>query len=176
MVWVGKELPDMRQSEREIKFIRMGDAVKNSGLAQGRTNVEWESLVHFYTQGTRSGIGVLWVICWLDEACILRGWGGEEGKYLLHSSIWVGGETGYTAPLTVTTRGREGHKVWFFHSCDPRPSAVICSFTLWPPQLRLSLLMLTNCWNEAIALCRTLNYSHHKWGIYIIILSACFNF
>ena len=63
MVWVGKELPDMRQSEREIKFIRMGDTVKNSGLAQGRTSVEWESLVHFYTQGTRSGIGVLGVIC-----------------------------------------------------------------------------------------------------------------
>ena len=46
----GKEFPDMRQSEREIKFIRMGDTVKNSGLAQGRTSVEWESLVHFYTQ------------------------------------------------------------------------------------------------------------------------------
>ena len=29
--------------------------------AQGRTNVEQESLVHFYTQSTSSGIGVLQV-------------------------------------------------------------------------------------------------------------------
>ena len=26
--WVGKEFPDMRQNEREIKFIRVGDAVR----------------------------------------------------------------------------------------------------------------------------------------------------
>ena len=28
---VGKEFPDMRQNEREIKFIRMGDAVRTAG-------------------------------------------------------------------------------------------------------------------------------------------------
>ena len=28
---VGKEFPDMRQNEREIKFIRMGDAVRPVG-------------------------------------------------------------------------------------------------------------------------------------------------
>ena len=54
---VGKEFPDMGPSEREIKFIRV------SGPAQERADVEWGSLVHFYTQGTRSEIGVLWVIC-----------------------------------------------------------------------------------------------------------------
>ena len=26
--WVGKEFPDLRQNEREIKFIRVGDAVR----------------------------------------------------------------------------------------------------------------------------------------------------
>ena len=33
MVWVlvGKEFPDMRQSEREIKFISMGDAIRTVG-------------------------------------------------------------------------------------------------------------------------------------------------
>ena len=64
MIWVrvGKELPDMRQNEREIKFIRMGDSY-NSGPAQGKTDVEQGFLVHFYVQGTRSGIGVLQVIC-----------------------------------------------------------------------------------------------------------------
>ena len=29
--WVGKEFPDMRQNEREIKFITMGDAVRTVG-------------------------------------------------------------------------------------------------------------------------------------------------
>ena len=71
MVWVrvGKEFPDKRQNEREVTFIRMGVAV--SGPVQWGTEVEQESLVHFYSQGTRSGIGVLWVMCCLDEACIL---------------------------------------------------------------------------------------------------------
>ena len=37
MIWVrvGKELPDMRQNEREIKFIRMGDAVRTVGQLKG---------------------------------------------------------------------------------------------------------------------------------------------
>ena len=29
--WVGKEFPDMRQNERRIEFIRMGDAVRAVG-------------------------------------------------------------------------------------------------------------------------------------------------
>ena len=51
MVWApfGKEFPDMRQSEREIKFIRVGDAVRTVGQLQGRTDVEQGSLFHFYT-------------------------------------------------------------------------------------------------------------------------------
>ena len=35
---VGKDFLDMKQNERRIKFIRVGDTV--SGPAQGRTNVE----------------------------------------------------------------------------------------------------------------------------------------
>ena len=33
MVWApfGKEFPDMRQSEREIKVIRMGDSIRTVG-------------------------------------------------------------------------------------------------------------------------------------------------
>ena len=45
----------------KIKFIRVGDAVRT--VSQLTVDVEQESLVHFYTQGTRSGIGVLLVIC-----------------------------------------------------------------------------------------------------------------
>ena len=33
--WVGKEFPDMRQSEREIKFMRVGDAVRTAGQLKG---------------------------------------------------------------------------------------------------------------------------------------------
>ena len=29
--WAGKEFPDMRQNEREIKLIRVGDAVRTGG-------------------------------------------------------------------------------------------------------------------------------------------------
>jgi len=34
-VWVGKEFPDMRQNKREIKFIRMEDAVRTAGQLKG---------------------------------------------------------------------------------------------------------------------------------------------
>ena len=33
--WVGKDFPDMRQNEREIKFIRVGDAVRTAGQLRG---------------------------------------------------------------------------------------------------------------------------------------------
>ena len=31
----GKEFPDMRQKEREMKFIRVGDAVRTAGQLKG---------------------------------------------------------------------------------------------------------------------------------------------
>ena len=45
--WVGKEFPDMRQDEGRIKFIRGGDAVKNSRLAQGRAKPFHKLLARF---------------------------------------------------------------------------------------------------------------------------------
>ena len=33
--WVGKEFPDMRQNEKEIKFIRVEDAVRTAGQLKG---------------------------------------------------------------------------------------------------------------------------------------------
>ena len=33
--WVGKEFPDLRQNEREIKLIRVGDAVRTVGQLKG---------------------------------------------------------------------------------------------------------------------------------------------
>ena len=34
--WVGKEFPDMRQSERRIKSVRVGDAIRISGQLKGQ--------------------------------------------------------------------------------------------------------------------------------------------
>ena len=34
-VWNGKEFPDMRKNEREIKFIRVGDTVRTAGQLEG---------------------------------------------------------------------------------------------------------------------------------------------
>ena len=34
-VRVGKEFPDIRQNEREIKFIRVGDTVRTAGQLKG---------------------------------------------------------------------------------------------------------------------------------------------
>ena len=38
LVWVrvGKEFPDMKQNEKEIKFIRMGDTVRTVGQLKAR--------------------------------------------------------------------------------------------------------------------------------------------
>ena len=42
MVWaqVGKAFPDMRQNEREIKFIREGDAVRTAGQLKGEPTLD----------------------------------------------------------------------------------------------------------------------------------------
>ena len=45
MVWaqVGKELPDMRQNEGEIKFIRVGDAVITAAGSSESPRISWAS-------------------------------------------------------------------------------------------------------------------------------------
>ena len=57
-VWVGKEFPDTRQNERRIKFIRVGDAIRSVGWLKGELMLNRQgSLVHFYSWGSRSGMG-----------------------------------------------------------------------------------------------------------------------
>ena len=48
-----------------------------------RTDVEHGSSVHFHSQGTRSGIRVLWIICWMDEAHILGGGQNKKNTFFL---------------------------------------------------------------------------------------------
>ena len=46
--WVGKEFPDMRQNEREIKFIRVGDAVRTAGQLKGEPTLNrgpWSTFI-----------------------------------------------------------------------------------------------------------------------------------
>ena len=82
MVWalVGKEFPDMRQSEREIKFISV-ETLLEQRPAQERTVFEQRPLVQFYTQSTGSRIGVLRVI-----ADWMRGGAESKAKTL---SLWA---------------------------------------------------------------------------------------
>ena len=71
-------------------------------------------------------MGVLPVIFRLDEAHILDG-----GKSKANTFSQVGRETGYTAQEDLKSINRynmgEGTmiRVWFFHSCIPRPSLVL---------------------------------------------------
>ena len=51
-VWVGKHFPDMRQNEREIKFIRMGDAVRIVGQLKGELPLSW-ACGQFYSLRTK---------------------------------------------------------------------------------------------------------------------------
>ena len=47
-VQVGKGFPDMRQNEREIKFIRMGDTVRIAGQLKGKPTLNrglWSTFI-----------------------------------------------------------------------------------------------------------------------------------
>ena len=59
--WIGKEFPDMRQNERKIKFIRMGDAVRTVGQLKGELTLNRALDPFLYP--VCIGLGVLWVIC-----------------------------------------------------------------------------------------------------------------
>ena len=43
MLWVGKEFPDMRQTERRIEFIRVGDAVITAAGSSESPRISWAS-------------------------------------------------------------------------------------------------------------------------------------
>ena len=105
----------------------MEDAVRTVGQLKGERTLNSGPQSTFFTQGTRTGIRVLWVLCGLDEACILSG--GRVRQ--IPSPHGVGGETGYTAqgdlkPFKLKNMGVEKTiRVWFFCSCIPRPSLVL---------------------------------------------------
>ena len=57
-VWVGKEFPDMRQNEREIKFI-MGDAVRTMGQLKGEVTLNSPLLYPGYKEWDKGLVGHL---------------------------------------------------------------------------------------------------------------------
>ena len=48
VVWeqAGKEFPDIRQNERETKFIRVGDAVRTAGQLRGELMLIFSPLLY----------------------------------------------------------------------------------------------------------------------------------
>ena len=104
-------------------------------MGSHRVGHDWSDLaaaaVHFYTQGTRIGIEVLRVICWLDEAHIL----GAGKNKANTSSLWARrGDRLYCSINSYNMGEGRMIRVWFFHSRIPRPSSVSCSFSLESPQ------------------------------------------
>jgi len=55
--WVGKEFPDMRQNERRIKFIRVGDAVRTVDQLKGELTFNRGSLSTFIARVQGVGWG-----------------------------------------------------------------------------------------------------------------------
>lgn len=77
-VRIGNEFPDMRRNERAIKYQECRHCQNNRSAQGEKADTEQGSLVHFYTQATRSGIGGLVGHLLMDEARTLGG--GKEVK------------------------------------------------------------------------------------------------
>ena len=62
-MWVGKAFPDMRQNERGIQFIRVGDAVRTASQLKGKpTPLENWSLIFIASRQGRVALGD-WLEC-----------------------------------------------------------------------------------------------------------------
>ena len=129
---VGKEFPDTRQNERRIKFIRVGRGeslpAQQAGFLIVRESRRWETVIHFYTLGVRNRVGVLRVICWLDEACIL----GRRKSRANTFSLW--GRRGDRLYCSINSYNMgEGRmiRVWFFIPAFQDPPWFYLLFRPW---------------------------------------------
>ena len=123
----------MRQYERRIKFIRVGDAVRTAGWLKGEPMLSrrpWSIFYPGYMMQDRDLVGHL-----------LIGWGTYTGfgerKANTFSLCGVGGETGYTAQEDLkfinSYNMGEGRtiRVLFFPFLLPRPSLGFFFFFLF---------------------------------------------
>ena len=115
----------MRQNEREIKFIRVGDAVSTAGQLTGELTLNRGSQSTFIARVQGVGQGscrsfadwmrhVYWVGKSRANTFSLQGRRGDR----LYCSI-----SSYNMGEGRTIR------VWFFHSCIPRPSLVLSALS-----------------------------------------------
>ena len=127
----GKGFPDVRQNEREIKFIRVGDAVGTVGQLKGERTLNggpWSTFiprVQGVGQGSRgSSADRMRHVYWAE---------GRVGQ--IPSPCGLGGETGYTVLLIVTTcGGRKDDRVWFCPFLHSKTLlGFICSSVLGSP-------------------------------------------
>ena len=87
-------------------FIRVGHAVGTAGQLKGEATFNRGPSSNFYAQGTRRGIGVSWVICWLDEARI-RGGGKSRANTF---SLWA--RRGDRLYRSINSYNRQGQEGW----------------------------------------------------------------
>ena len=127
MVWApfGKEFPDMRQSEREIKVIRVGDSIRTVGQLKREPSLNRRPQSNFIPRVQGAGQGSCWSFAdWKRH--ISWGEGGGRRVRQRPSPYGVGGETGYIAQEDLKSVNSynmgEGRmiRVWFsipaFHS------------------------------------------------------------
>ena len=99
--------------------------------ASSRENWHWTGvLTPLLYPGYKEWDGVLQVICWLDEACILDGRKSKANTF----SLWGRSGDRYTAQEGLKSiksyNLEEGRtRVWFFCFCIPRPSLVLSALS-----------------------------------------------
>ena len=137
----------MRQNEREIKFIRVGDAVGTAGQLKGEPTLNgglsstFIPRVQGVGQGSRASFADrMRHVYWAE---------GRVGQ--IPSPCGLGGETGYTVVLQHAVEGRMTGS-GFSASCIPRPSLVLSALLylvhhtlLWRPRISASFTAPSNC-------------------------------
>ena len=125
--WVGKEFPDVRHNEREIKFIRMGDTVWTAGSS--RENRHWTGVLSPFLYPGYKEWG------WSLAGHLLIGWGMYTGwgKSRANTfSLW--GRRGDRLYHSINSYNKgKGRviRVCFFHSCIPSTPWFYLLFCAW---------------------------------------------
>ena len=140
---IGKEFPNMKQNERRIEFIRVGD---EEGVASTMGQLPESQgeltlfLVCFYSQGTRNRVGVLWVICWLNEVCIHSLYRPRRRVKQIPFLTWGKRGTGHATqegskiPQQLQHGGKGDKGLVFSVPTFQHLSCSSCSFVLRAPQ------------------------------------------
>ena len=153
--WVGKEFTDMRQNEREITFIRVGDTVRTVGQLKGEPMLNKGPLCIFIPRVQGAGQGLCRSLAdWKRQVYWVGVWGGKVREIL--SPYGVERKTGHTAQQNLESvnsynmvggcRETYDKGLFFFCSCILHSQVLLffflfffsflsfCSFILGTPQ------------------------------------------